>query len=87
MLYRERSAGREPDLKELSQYITAQFQIDNDPVYGRKGESRTRFSVDRNRNERALEERAGQTIPTLATEVRTQENGGNQGTKKPINCQ
>ena len=52
-----------------------------------KGESRTRFIVDRNPNERALEERAGQTIPTLATEVRTQENGGNQGTKKTVNCQ
>ena len=28
----------EPDLKELSKFITAQSQIENDPVYGRKSE-------------------------------------------------
>ena len=84
MLYRERSGGREPDLKELSKFITAQSQIENDPVYGRKCEQKTKFSVGRNPNQKALEERAGPTIPTLATEVRTQENGGNQGTKKPV---
>ena len=38
MLYRERSGGREPDFKELSKFITAQSQIENDPVYGRKCE-------------------------------------------------
>ena len=49
------------------------------------GESQTKlFSVGRNPSKRALEERAGPTIPTLSTEVRTQENGGNQGTKKPV---
>ena len=74
----------EPDLKELSKFITAQSQIENDPVYGRKSESQTKFSVGRNPNKKAPEERAGPTIPTLATEVRTQENGGNQGTKKPV---
>ena len=74
----------EPDLKELSKFITAQSQIENDPVYGRKSESQTKFSVGRNPTKKALEERAGPTIPTLATEVRTQENGGNQGAKKPI---
>jgi len=85
MLYRERSGGGEPDLKELSKLITAQSQIENDPVYGRKGESQTKlFSVGRNPSKRALEERAGPTIPTLSTEVRTQDNGGNQGTKKPV---
>ena len=84
MLYRERSGGREPDLKELSKFITAQSQIENDPVYGRKSESQTKFSVGRNPNKKALEERAGPAISTLATEVRTQENGGNQGTKKPV---
>ena len=82
-----RSGEREPDLKELSKFITAQSQIENVPVYGRKSESQTKFSVGRNPNKKALEERAGPTIPTLATEVRTQENGGNQGTKKPVNCQ
>ena len=84
MLYRERSGGREPDLKELSKFITAQSQIENVPVYGRKSESQTKFSVGRNPNKKALEERAGPTIPTLATEVRTQENGGNQRTKKRV---
>ena len=34
----ERSGGREPDFKELSKFITAQSQIENDPVYGRKSE-------------------------------------------------
>ena len=84
MSYRERSGEREPDFKELSKFITAQSQIGNVPVYGRKSESQTKFSVGRNPNKKALEERAGSTIPTLATEVRTQENGGNQGTKKPV---
>ena len=83
-MYRERSGGREPDLKELSKFITAQPQIENDPVYGRKSESQTKFSVGRYPNKKALEERAGPTIPTLATEVRTQENGGNQRIKKPV---
>ena len=81
MLYRERSGGREPDFKELSKFITAQSQIENDPVYGRKCEQKTKFSVGRNPNQKALEERAGPTIPTLATEVRTRENGVNQRTK------
>ena len=84
MLYRESSGAREPDLKELSKFITAQSQIENDPVYGRKSESQTKFIVGKNPTKKALEERAGPTIPTLATEVRTQENGGNQGTKKPV---
>ena len=48
MSYREKSGGREPDLKELSKVITAQSQIENDPVYGRKSESQTKFSVGRN---------------------------------------
>ena len=77
----ERSGGREPDFKELSKIITAQSQIENDPVYGRKSEQKTKFSVGRNPNQKALEERAGPTIPTLATEVRTRENGVNQRTK------
>ena len=81
MLYRERSGGREPDFKELSKFITAQSQIENDPVYGRKSEQKTKFSVGRNPNQKAPEERAGPTIPTLATEVRTRENGVNQRTK------
>ena len=55
MLYRERTGGREPDLKELSKFITTQSQIENDPVYGRKGESQTTFSVGRNPNKRARE--------------------------------
>ena len=84
MLYRERSGGREPDFKELSKFITAQSQIENGPVNGRKSEYQTKFSVGRNNNKKALEERAGPTIPTLATEVRTQENGGNQRTKKRV---
>ena len=79
-----RSGEREPDLKELSKFITAQLQIGNVPVYGRKSESQTKFSVGRNPNKKALEERAGPTIPTLATEVRTQENGGNQRTRKRV---
>ena len=52
MLYRERSDGREPDLKELSKFITAQSQIENDPVYGRKSESQTKISVGRNPNKK-----------------------------------
>ena len=41
MSYREWSGGREPDLRELSKFIAAQWQIKNDPVYGRKGKSQT----------------------------------------------
>ena len=84
MSYRERSGGREPDLKELSKFIIAQSQIENDPVYGRKGESQTKFSVGRNTNKRAPEETVGPTIPTLATEVRTRENRGNQEARKSV---
>ena len=53
-------------------------------MYGRKSESQTKFIVGKNLTKKALEERAVPTIPTLATEVRTQENGGNQGTKQPV---
>ena len=53
-------------------------------MYGRKSEQKTKFSVGRNPNQKAPEERAGPTIPTLSTEVRTQENGGNRGIKKPV---
>ena len=63
--YRERSGGREPDLRERSKFITAQSLIENDPVYGRKGESQTEFSVGRSTNKGAPEERAGPTVPTL----------------------
>ena len=84
MSYRERSGGRESDLKELSKFITPQSQVENDPVYSRKGESQAKFSVGRNANKRAPEERAGPTIPTLATEVRTRENRGNQEARKSV---
>ena len=53
-------------------------------MYGRKGESQTKFSVSRNTNKRAPEERASHTIPTLATEVQTRENRGNQGARKSV---
>ena len=84
MSYREWSGGREPGLRELSKFITAQCQIENDPVYGRRGKSQTKFSVGRNTNKRAPQERDGPTIPTPATEVRIRENRGNQGTRKSV---
>lgn len=59
----------EPGLKELSKLITAQSQIENDLVYGRKGESQTKFTVGNNHNKRAPEERFGPKSPTLTTEV------------------
>lgn len=59
----------EPGLKELSKLITAQPQIENDLVYGRKGESQTKFTVGNNHNKRAPEERFGPKSPTLTTEV------------------
>ena len=71
-------------LKELSKLITAQSQIENDLVYGRKGESQTKFTVGNNHNKRAPEERFGPKIPTLTTEVRALESGGTHETKKPV---
>ena len=84
MSYREWSGGREPDLRELFKFITAQCQIENDTVYGRKAKSQTKFSVGRNTNKRAPQERAGPTIPALATEARTRGNRGNQETRKSV---
>ena len=34
-LYREKTGGKEPTLKELSAFITGESQTENDPVYGR----------------------------------------------------
>ena len=62
----------EPGLKELSKLITAQSQIENDLVYGRKGESQMKFTVGNNHNKTAPEERFGPKIPTLTTEVRAE---------------
>ena len=59
-------------LKELSKLITAQSQIENDLVYGRKGESQMKFTVGNNHNKTAPEERFGPKIPTLTTEVRAE---------------
>ena len=33
-LYHDKIAGREPTLKEMSEFITAEPQTENDPVYG-----------------------------------------------------
>ena len=56
---------KEPDLRERSKFITVQSQIESDPVYGRKGESQTEFSVGRSTNKGTSEERADPSIPTL----------------------
>ena len=55
--------------KELSKFITAQPQIENELVYDRKGESQLTFSVGRSTNKRAPEERAGPTITILADKL------------------
>lgn len=71
-------------LKELSKLISAQSQIENHLVCGRKSESQTKFTVGNNHNKRAPEERFGPKIPTLTTEVRSRESGGTHETKKPV---
>ena len=76
--------GRQPDLSELSKFITAQSQIEKEPVYDREGESQTKFSVGRSTNKKAPEERAGPTTSSLATEIRTREKRGNQDARTPV---
>ena len=41
-LYRVKTGGKEPSLKELSAFITAESQTENDPVYGRSSNPTTR---------------------------------------------
>ena len=41
-LYRDKTGGKEPSLKELSAFITAESQTENDPVYGRSSHPTTR---------------------------------------------
>ena len=63
--YREENGGKEPTLKELSKFITAESQTENNPVYGRSSSAATKF------NKPFFTPRviSGPKIPTLATEI------------------
>lgn len=74
----------EPGLKELSKLITAQPQIENDLVYGRKGESQTKFNVGNNHNKRAPEERFWSEEPYSDNRGPSGESGGTHETKKLV---
>lgn len=68
-LYRDMTGGRELKLKELSAFITAELQTENDPVYGRSSIPATRVGSG-NKSKRppfSLKPAAGTQITTLAT--------------------
>ena len=63
-LHRERNAGCEPTLHDLSRFISEESQSENDPVYGRKIDTRNKtYNQARSRPVPAPRTR----IPTLAT--------------------
>ena len=73
--YREKTGGGEPTLKELLEFITAESQTENDPVYGRP--STLVIRANTGRNFKKLLPTSGQSgethIPTLSTEIKTKE--------------
>ena len=74
-LYRERTCGKEPSLKELSAFITGEPQTENDPVYGRPNNPTTRVTSG-NRSKKSpfiLKPAGGTPITTMATEVLAEE--------------
>lgn len=76
-LYRQRSGGREPTLKELCAFITAESQIENDPVYGsHEGTTISRERLPHVRNPKVPGNKAEMyqraRIPTFTTQVETQ---------------
>ena len=80
-LYRERTGGKEPTLKELSAFITGESQTENDPVYGRSNNPTTRVSSgNRFKKPPFMSKPAdGAPITTMAMEVLTEDAGANQG--------
>ena len=73
--YRERTGGGEPTLKELSEFITAESQTENDPVYGRPSTLAIRANTGRNvKKPLPTSGQSGEThIPTLSTEIKAKE--------------
>jgi hypothetical protein len=87
-IYRQRSEGREPTLKELCAFISAESQIENDPVYGsnegtavnrEKSHHIRNAKITSNRSEMQLKSK----IPTITTQVEAENNKANHvGTNK-----
>lgn len=73
--YRERTGGGELMLKELSEFITAESQTENDPVYGRPSTLAIRTNTSRNlKKPLPTSGQSGEThIPTLSTEINQKE--------------
>ena len=81
-LYRERTGGKEPTLKELSAFITGESQTENDPVYGRSSTPTARVGSG-NRSKKQpfmLKPASGTPITTMSAEVGVADGSINQGT-------
>lgn len=81
-LYRERTGGKEPALKELSEFITGESQTENDVVYGRSSTPTARVGRG-NRSKKQpfmLKPASGAPIATMTTEVAVADASINQGT-------
>ena len=85
-LYRERTGGNKPSLKELSAFITGESQTENDPVYGRPNNPTTRVSSgNRSKKSPFMSKSAdGTPITTMATDVLAEEAGINQRTSEVL---
>lgn len=82
-LYRDKTGGREPSLRELSAFITAESQTENDPVYGRLSNPDTRVgSGFRPKKTPSWKPGNGPPITTMATEVQTEQIGGTDQQRK-----
>ena len=84
-LYREKADGREPTLKELSKFITAESQTETDPVYGRASSTSVKFNSVNSPKKPVFTSRptSGARITTLATEVLRNEADRGSGKTSP----
>lgn len=76
---------REPSLKELSAFITAESKTKNDLVYGRSSHPTTRVgSGFRSKKTPTLKPGNGPPITTMVTEVQTEQNSGTDQQREEV---
>lgn len=76
---------REPSLKDLSAFITAESKTKNDLVYGRSSHPTTRVgSGFRPKKTPTLKPGNGPPVTTMVTEVQTEQNSGTDQQREEV---
>ena len=83
-LYHDETGDREPSLKEMSAFITAQSQTENDPVYGRPSCRTVRFG-NGTRHKKPLSNPKGTPAPLVTTLTRQVQTEGIPSTGRQSN--